>query len=154
MATLQTTARPFQTDYAGSPGIGARSAGTKRDFRFRYGYICRLIDDNELEGLPVRLRARTRSVHKASYWKSVSLLRRDAESVLRLRREKMAANQQWDFEALVGDYARVHMLLARLTIAGVGHSMRVGAGLESARKACVEFEGLLSAPSSLLAVPA
>jgi hypothetical protein len=153
MATLQTTATPFQTDFAGSPGVGARSSA-RRDFRFRYGYICRLIDDTELRGLPSELRAHTRSVHKATYWKSLSLLRRDAESVLRLRREKMAANQKWDFEMLVGDYARVHLLLAKLTLAGVGHSIHLGAGLDSARQACLEFEALLTATSSLRAATA
>jgi hypothetical protein len=143
MATLQTTAAPNQTEFASSARIG-----TRRDLRFRYGYICRLIDDGELRGLPSALRSRTRSVHKATYWKSLSLLRRDAECVLRLRREKMSANQDWDFEALVGDYARVQMLLAKLTLAGLGHSVRLGAGLDSARQACLEFEALLGATSS------
>jgi len=148
MATLQTTARPFRTEVS-SPRVPARS-----EFRFRYGYICRLLDDNELNGLPSALRSRTRSVHKASYWKSLSLLRRDAESVLRLRRERMAACKEWNFETLVGDYARVQMLLAKLTLAGVGHSMHLGAGVEGVRQACAEFEAFLATPSSRLVATA
>ena len=147
--TFQTTVASFRTDSPNSPRVTAR-----REFRFRYGYICRLIDDSELRGLPSGLRSRTRSVHKASYWKSLSLLRRDAESVLRLRREKMSAQKEWDFETLVGDYARVQVLLAKLTLAGVGHSMRLGAGVESARQACAEFEAFLAIPSSPLAATA
>src|SRR5580704_5201813 len=118
MATTQMHPSPFSDDYAGSGRIEVR-----RDFRFRYGYICRLIDDNELHGMPAGLRARTRSFHKATYWKSVSLLRRDAEQVLHLRREQMAAKREWDFQSLVNDYARVQLLLAKLTVAGISHSV-------------------------------
>jgi hypothetical protein len=144
MATLQTPAVRFRNDF-----VNARRIETPRETRFRYGYICRLIDDNELAGLPGELRARTRSVHKAAYWKSVSLLRRDAETVLKLRRERMAAKQAWDFQSLVGDYARVQILVAKLTVAGVSHSIRLGAGLDAARQACREFEAILTYPSSL-----
>lgn len=147
MATLQTRIVPFRNDFA-----NGRRIETARDTRFRYGYICRLIDDSDLAGLPSELRSRTRSVHKAAYWKSVSLLRRDAEHVLKLRREKMAAKQEWDFQSLVGDYARVQMLLVKLTVAGLGHSVRLGAGLDAAREACREFEAMLIYPSSLQAV--
>lgn len=143
MATLQTPVVPFRNDFA-----SARRIETPRDTRFRYGYICRLIDDAELAGLTPELRARTRSVHKAAYWKSVSLLRRDAERVLKLRREKMAAKQTWDFESLTGDYARVQLLVLKLTLAGLSHSVRLGAGLDAAREACREFETLLTYPSS------
>jgi len=55
---------------------------------------------------------------------------------------------------LVGDYGRVQILLAKLTLAGMGHSVRLGAGLDSARQACLEFEALLTGPSSLHAATA
>jgi len=132
-----------------------RRIGTPRQaMRFRYGYICRLIDDGELDGLSASLRSRTRSVHKAAYWKSLSLLRRDAEQVLKMRRERMAAFQDWDFKVLVNDYARVQVLLGKLTLAGMSHSIRLGAGLESARQACREFEALLSPGISSAALAA
>jgi len=143
MATAQTQGNPFRNDF-----ISARRVEVQTHFRFRYGYICRLIDDSELQGMPAALRSRTRSVHKTTYWKSLSLLRRDAERVLRLRREKMAAQREWDFQALVNDYARVQMLLGKLTLAGINHSLRLGAGLEGARQACREFEALLTSPAS------
>lgn len=149
MTSNLTNLKPFSTDYS-----GLRNVEVRRDFRFRYGYICRLIDDSELQGLPSALRARTRSVHKEAYWKSVSLLRRDAERVLHVRREKMAAQREWDFQSLVNDYARVHLLLAKLTIAGMSHSVRLGAGLESAREACREFENFLAQPTFALAASA
>jgi len=149
MATLQTSVVQFRSDFE-----NARRMETPRDTRFRYGYICRLIDDAELAGLPSELRSRTRSVHKAAYWKSVSLLRRDAEHVLKLRREKMAAKQAWDFQSLVGDYARVQLMVVKLTAAGVGHSVRLGVGLDAARAACREFEAPPTCPSSLRAATA
>jgi hypothetical protein len=145
MSTLQTQAGPFRNEF-----LSARRVEAQTRFRFRYGYICRLIDDSELQGMPAALRSRTRSVHKATYWKSLSLLRRDAERVLRLRREKMAAQREWDFQALLNDYARVQMLLAKLTLAGINHSVRLGAGLEGARQACREFETMLTSPASFL----
>jgi len=125
----------------------ARPGDARQALRFRYGYICRLIDDSELRELPAGLRARTRKTHKSAYWKSVSLLRRDADRVLKLRREKMAACRAWDFQALVNDHAKIQLLLVKLTLAGVSHSIRLGAGLESARQACHEFEAFL-APAS------
>jgi hypothetical protein len=142
---------PFSRDFADSPKdfADSRKIEVRRNFRFRYGHICRLIDDSELDGLPATLRARTRSFHKETYWKSISLLRRDAEVVLKLRREKMAAQQEWDFQTLVNDYARVQMLLAKLTLAGMSHSVRLGAGLDAARQACREFETFLTFPVSL-----
>jgi hypothetical protein len=147
MATAQT-----QTGFPGSGSLENKTGGDRANaingrHRFRYGYICRLIDDGELQNLPAALRASTRAAHKAAYWKSVSLLRRDAESVLRIRRERMAAEKQWDFQILVNDYARVQMLLAKLTVAGMGHSVRLGAGMESARNSLREFEMLLTSPS-------
>jgi hypothetical protein len=145
MATAQSQSNPFRNDF-----VSARRVEAQTRLRFRYGYICRLIDDSELQGMPAALRSRTRTAHKATYWKSLSLLRRDAERVLRLRREKMAAQQEWDFQTLVNDYTRVQMLLAKLTLAGVNHSIRLGAGLEGARQACREFEVLLTSPASLL----
>jgi hypothetical protein len=132
----------------------SRRIETPRDLRFRYGYICRLIDDGELMALPVPLRTRTRSFHKAAYWKSLSLLRRDAEHVLKVRRERMAAEQQWNFQDLLKDYGRIQMLLAKLTVAGVSHSIHLGAGLDSARQACLEFEAFLTSASSLHAATA
>lgn len=127
---------------------GARRFETPRpSVRFRYGYICRLIDDSELSALPAALRSRVRTFHKSAYWKSLSLLRRDAERVLKIRRERMAACQEWDFQVLVNDYARIQLLLAKLTLAGMSHSVRLGAGLESARLACQEFEAFLSSPA-------
>jgi hypothetical protein len=141
MAT-QTTRNVVYGDFPlHTPDYG-RASGSS--FRFRYGYICRLIDDNELRSLPAALRAKTRQAHKAAYWKSVSLLRRDAETVLKLRREKMAAKKEWDFQTLLADYTRVHGLVVKLAAAGLSHSIHLGAGLESARAACREFELLLT----------
>jgi hypothetical protein len=146
MSFLQTAARPSDREVESS-----RRIERPRDLRFRYGYICRLIDDDDLRALPAELRTRTRAVHKTAYWKSLSLLRRDAELVLKVRRERMAACQQWDFQALLNDYARFRILLAKLTIAGMSHSIHLGAGLESARQACLEFEAFLAAASSISA---
>ena len=69
--------------------------------RFRYSYLYRLIDDNELRGLSPAVRTEIRKVHKQAYWKNLCLLRRDAARVLRLRRGMMAARRYWDFSALV-----------------------------------------------------
>jgi hypothetical protein len=127
---------------------------TPAESRFRYGYICRLIDDSELDRLPASLRSRTRSTHKAAYWKSLSLLRRDAERVLKMRRQKMAAEQAWDFQFLVNEYGRIQLLLAKLTLAGMGHSIHLGAGVDAARQACLEFEAFLTVSSSAHAATA
>jgi hypothetical protein len=139
----QQAAEQWRNDF-----FSSRRLESPREARFRYGYLCRLIDDAELDRLPEPLRSRTRDIHKASYWKTLSLLRRDAEFVLRVRREKMAAEKQWDFALLVSDYSRIQLLLMKLTLAGLSHSVRLGAGLESAREACREFETFLS-PASL-----
>lgn len=112
--------------------------------RFRYSYLYRLIDDNELRGLTPAIRADIRKVHKEAYWKNLSLLRRDAASVLKLRRDMMAARKNWDFSALVNDYARVQYLLATLTLAGLSHSTRIPAGITAVRTACDEFESMFS----------
>jgi hypothetical protein len=125
-----------------------RAAEAPRDFRFRYGYICRLIDDGELQALPAPLRTRTRTFHKAAYWKSLSLMRRDADHIFKVKRERMAAEQQWSFESLLNDYARIQLLMAKLTVAGLSHSIHLGAGLESARQACFEFEAFLTTSTS------
>jgi hypothetical protein len=145
MASLQTSDFLWRDQ-----SISHRRTQTPRDLRFRYGYICRLIDDDELRSLPGYLRSRTRSVHKAAYWKSLSLLRRDAEYVLRVRREQMSALKEWDFQTLLNDYSRIQMLLAKLTVAGLSHSVRLGAGLDAARQALHEVEAFLSAAPSLV----
>ena len=118
---------------------------SSREARFRYSYLCRLIDDRELEGLSEPLRSRTREAHRATYLKNVSLLRRDAEHVLRVRREKMAAEQEWNFQLLVDDYARVRLLIGKLKFAGLCHALHLGAGLDAARQALREFESILTA---------
>jgi hypothetical protein len=120
---------------------------------FRYSYMCRLIDDGELENLAPSVRSELRRVHKQAYWKNLALLRRDANTVLKVRREKMSARQEWDFSTLVNDYARVQYLLATLTMAGLSHSTRISVGLERARAACSEFETLFTS-SPLLAATA
>jgi hypothetical protein len=120
---------------------------------FRYSYLCRLIDDSELQCFDPAVRSELRRVHKQAYWKNLSLLRRDAAHVLKVRREMMGAQQDWDFNALVSDYARVQGLLATLTIAGLSHSTRFSVGLERARVACSEFETLFTS-SPLLAASA
>jgi hypothetical protein len=112
--------------------------------RFRYSYLYRLIDDNELRGLTPAIRAGLRKVHKEAYWKNVALLRRDAARVLQLRRQMMAARKDWDFSALVNDYARVQYLLATLTVAGLSHASRIPAGVNAVRTACDEFESMFS----------
>jgi len=120
---------------------------------FRYSYLCRLIDDSELECVDPSLRSELRRAHKQAYWKNLSLLRRDAAQVLKVRRSRMSSQQQWDFNGLVGDYTKVQFLLATLTMAGLSHSTRITVGLNRARIACSEFETLFSA-SPLLAAAA
>jgi hypothetical protein len=112
-----------------------------------------LIDDSELQDFDPSVRPELRRAHKQAYWKNLSLLRRDAAHVLKVRREKMSAQQDWDFNALVSDYARVQVLLGTLTMAGLSHSTRFSVGLERARVACSEFETLFTT-SPLLAVSA
>ncbi|HKD10125.1 MAG TPA: hypothetical protein VKB79_29725 [Bryobacteraceae bacterium] len=112
--------------------------------RFRYSYLYRLIDDNELRGLSPAIRVEIRKVHKEAYWKNIALLRRDAAHVLKLRRHMMAARKDWDFSALVNDYARVQYLLATLTLAGLTHATRIPSGITAVRTACDEFESLFS----------
>jgi hypothetical protein len=148
MSTPQVSASPLRHGPLRNDIETSRRIETPRDLRFRYGYLCRLIDDGDLQILPAPLRSRTRSFHKAAYWKSLSLLRRDAEYILKVRRERMAAEQKWDFPVLVNDYARIHVLLAKLTVAGMSHSIHLGAGIESARQACLEFEAFLTSASS------
>jgi len=111
---------------------------------FRYSYLYRLIDDNELRGLSPAVRDEIRKAHKQAYWKNLSLLRRDVARVLRLRRGMMAARRDWDFSALVNDYARVQYLLATLALAGLSHSSRIPAGITAVRTACAEFESIFS----------
>jgi hypothetical protein len=103
-----------------------------------------------LQALPEPLRARTRAFHKAAYWKSVSLLRRDVDFVLKVRRERMAACQQWNFPAVLNDYARMQKLLGTLVLAGISHSIHLEAGLESVRQAASEFEAFLASAATPL----
>jgi hypothetical protein len=119
--------------------------------RFRYSYLCRLIDDDELQEFEPVVRSELRRAHKQAYWKNLSLLRRDAARVLKVRREMMSARQDWNFNSLVSDYARVQMLLATLTMAGLSHSTRFAVGLKRAKVACSEFETLFTSSSPLLA---
>jgi hypothetical protein len=105
-----------------------------------------LIDDSELQDFDPSVRSELRRAHKQAYWKNLSLLRRDAAQVLKVRREMMSAQQDWDFNALVSDYARVQVLLGTLTMAGLSHSTRFSVGLERARVACSEFETLFTSP--------
>jgi hypothetical protein len=134
---------------------GVQASGTFRQpsSRFRYSYLCRLIDDSELQDFDPSVRSELRRAHKHAYWKNLSLLRRDAAHVLKVRREMMSAQQDWDFNALVSDYARVQVLLGTLTMAGLSHSTRFSVGLERARVACSEFETLFTS-SPLLAASA
>jgi hypothetical protein len=129
-----------------------KASGTSRPTasRFRYSYLCRLIDDSELQDFDSSVRSELRRAHKQAYWKNLSLLRRDAAHVLKVRREMMSAQQDWDFNALVSDYARVQVLLGTLIMAGLSHSTRFSVGLERARAACSEFETLFTS-SPLLA---
>ena len=62
------------------------------------------------------------------------------------------AKKQWDFESLVGDYARVQLLLGKLTLAGLGHTIHLAAGFEAAQQARPQFESFLTTAS--LARPA
>jgi hypothetical protein len=148
MISATATLRDEVVDSWRNDFVSTRRIENPAEARFRYGYLCRLIDDRELLSIPEPLRSRTRSIHKASYWKSLSLLRRDAERILKIRREKMAAERQWDFQLLVNDYARIQVLLGKLTVAGLSHSVHLGAGLDAAREALGEFERLLT-PVSL-----
>jgi hypothetical protein len=133
-----------QMAMAVATGLSITTAAPRR---FRYSYLCRLIDDRELQDLAPAVRAELRKAHKEAYWKNVSLLRRDANRVLRLRRERMSASQQWDFASLVNDHARVQYLLATLTLAGIGHATRISVGLEQVRTACCELEKMFTVPS-------
>jgi hypothetical protein len=130
-----------------------QASGTSRPVsrRFRYSYLYRLIDDNELQEFDPSVRSELRRAHKQAYWKNLSLLRRDAAYVLKVRREMMSAQKDWDFNSLVSDYAKVQVLLATLAVAGVSHATRFSVGLERARVACSEFETLFSSSSPLLA---
>jgi hypothetical protein len=132
-----------------------QASGTSRPAsrRFRYSYLCRLIDDSELQDFHPAVRSELRRAHKQAYWKNLSLLRRDAAYVLKVRREMMGAQRDWNFNSLVSDYARVQVLLATLTMAGVSHSTRFSVGLERARVACSEFETMFTS-SPLLAASA
>ncbi len=134
-----------------STQVAGRSRPAPRSFR--YSYLCRLIDDSELQDFDPAVRSELRRVHKQAYWKNLSLLRRDAAHVLKIRREMMSAQQDWDFNALLSDYAKVQVLLGTLTMAGLSHSTRVSVGLERARIACSEFETLFTS-SPLLAASA
>jgi len=122
--------------------------------RFRYSYLCRLIDDNELRDFSPDLRSQLRRAHKQAYWKNLSLLRRDAARILKVRRQQMGAQQEWDFNSLVTDYARVQYLIGTLTLAGITHATRVSVGLEYARAACTEIELLFTTSSPLLGAAA
>lgn len=104
-------------------------------FGFRYRYLRRLIDDNELADFPPLQRARVRRTHKRAFWKNVRLLRRDAARIVRARRG-----------AMVRDYLRVHFVLFRLALAGVAHGFHMEAGQSLARQACDDMETLLRAP--------
>jgi hypothetical protein len=124
-----------------------RSSGRVRGIapkRFRYSYLYRLIDDSELSELPAEAQAELRNAHKHIYWKNLSLLRRDAGQILKVRRTRMSAEQNWDFGGLLSDYARVQFLLATLTLAGISHSARVPVLLDQVRSACSEFERMLT----------
>lgn len=128
--------------------------GSKRSTsanRFRYAYLYRLIDDREIADLPTAARAELRRAHKQVYWKNLSLLRRDANVVLRARRARMGAEQNWDFNSLLGDYARVQMLLATLTVAGLSHTTGVPVLLKQVRAVCTEFETMFTATPALVA---
>ena len=119
--------------------------------RFRYAYLCRLIDDREIADLPRAARAELRRAHKQAYWKNLSLLRRDANVVLKARRARMGAEQDWDFNSLVGDYARVQMLLAALTVAGLSHTTHIPVLLKQVHGVCAEFEAMFTASPALVA---
>ena len=116
---------------------------------FRYSYLYRLIDDREIADLPRTARAELRHAHMQAYWKNLSLLRRDANIVLKTRRARMGAAQDWDFNSLVGDYARVQMLLAALTLAGLSHATHVPVLREQVRAVCAEFEAMFTASPAL-----
>ncbi|HZL56793.1 MAG TPA: hypothetical protein VFC21_06920 [Bryobacteraceae bacterium] len=143
-------AGPFSVAPAGAAS-SARAGSRMGPRQFRYSYLCRLIDDAELSGLAPSLRAELRRTHKKAYWKNLSLLRRDAALILKVRREKMAAHREWNFNALVNDYARIQFLLATLTIAGMSHTTRAAVGLARARAACSEFETLFTSFQPLVA---
>lgn len=118
--------------------------------RFRYSYLYRLIDDSELDELPSAARAELRRAHKQIYWKNLSLLRRDAARILKVRRTRMSAEQNWDFNTLLSDYTRVQLLLATLTVAGVSHATRIPALRKQVRAACAEFDTMFTASPALI----
>lgn len=144
----KTESRQMAGDITVAPANGTSRLAPRG---FRYSYLCRLIDDSELRDFAPSFRSELRRAHKEAYWKNLSLLRRDAAHVLKVRREKMSARQDWDFSTLVNDYARVQYLLATLTMAGLGHSTRISVGLERARVACSEFETLFTSSPLLSA---
>lgn len=122
---------------------------SKPESGFQYGYLARLIDDRELALIEdAAVRAATRAAHRQVYWKSLRLLRRDVNRMMVNRRKLMDARQEWRFESLVSDTARVWRLIWTLRIAGVAHGAHVPLLVAQAGEACTELRRLMSVTSA------
>jgi len=123
---------------------------------FQYGYLPRLIDDRELELIEdAALRSATRDAHRQVYWKSIRLLSRDVRRIRENRRKLMDVRQEWSFESLIADTARIWRLLLVLRVAGAAHSLHVPGMVNVARNASAELQILVTAPlRSFSSVPA
>lgn len=128
-------------------GLRVVAPRSSRSEPFVYGYLSRLLDDTELNAIQdPRVRAQTRAAHREAYRTSLRLLRRDIRRILERRRKLMDATEQWSFESLLSDTARMWKLLAILHMAGVAHGLRLPALVSAAREACLELQGFLAQP--------
>ena len=114
---------------------------------FQYGYLVRLIDDQDLDLIDdPEVRSAVRAAHHEVYWKSLRLLKRDVKKILVNRRKLMETRKEWRFEVLIGDTARIWQLIWILQLAGAAHSMHVPMMISAARAASVELQALVALP--------
>jgi hypothetical protein len=114
---------------------------------FQYGYLARLIDDQELGIIEdPQVRSAVRAAHRQVYWKSLRLLKRDVKKILVNRRKLMETRKEWRFEVLIGDTARIWQLIWILQLAGAAHGMRVPMMITAARAASAELQSLVAIP--------
>jgi hypothetical protein len=114
----------------------------QRYITFRYSYLHRLLDENDLKDMSPLMRSEIRHVHKKVYWKVLFLLRRDINEILNVRRQRMSALSTWNFNVLVYDYMRVQYLIFTLVIIGLLNSTRITLGVNRVKKICKELESI------------
>jgi hypothetical protein len=62
---------------------------------FQYGYLARLIDDQELDLIEdPEVRSAVRAAHRQVYWQSVRLLKRDVKKIVVNRRKLMETRKE------------------------------------------------------------